>query len=599
MAPHEVVRPPSRSAQHHLQPKHQPISRGWCISRHKGALLALSALLATSALLSFLYSPAPTFKPLPIDGGVAQPDAVVAQPKHQHQQWQGEQQQQQAGSGPSPEALQRLASELPEPAGEWLYLISDYTYRVPGFSEDLTAAALSALVRLFPPPDAAAAGAAAQQLEALEALVDALAGALEATSHRHRAASLQLHSTAPLRRLGSAALLALHEAGPLQAAAWTPAHQDLLREALLLLLALHVRQAAGRQIEFTHVSKCGGTSICKLAAAAGCRNPHTSQADNCMLPMFHDYPVWTRVLTVQHMNQSYELAPFCAVTCPGYALGVHGPDLGCHERALALRGKADEVDFYAQERQLPGGSADPAAAGVCPQLVSVISLRPPVEHATSHMLQVLDAYQDWTNRFNSLLRTWMMPADLAFWQRLAPAVLDNYYVRTLLGQTWMCLPFGAVDASHARHAVAKLLAFDLVLDLAQARPQQDALLRLGLGWNASLAGVHERRGTGRIGRIGLRAEQVLPLLARWNVHDAEVYRHGEAIAQLDARFLQAAAGLLDQGPGGGGSGGRPRLRRLGAAALAALRAALAQERPCGFVRLPADALSGGATAGVA
>jgi hypothetical protein len=317
-----------------------------------------------------------------------------------------------------------------------------------------------------------------------------------------------------------------------------------------------------------------------------------------MLPAFRDSPVWTRVINVTHLNASYELAPPWAMECPGYARGDQGGELGCAARALTLRNAAQRVEFYAQERQLHGGTADPAAAGVCPQLFSMVSVRPPVEHAASHMLQVLHVYGDWVNHFRSLLRTWEPPPDLAFWRRLAPAVLDNYYVRTLLGRHFMCEPFGAIGAAHAAAAASKLLSFDLVLDLAAGPGDSDDLLRLGLGWaNASLAAVHRRAGAMRIERIGLRADAVLPRLEEWNAHDARVYRHGRAIAQLDVTFLRAAAQLVQQQLGAAGAGGAERqlpMRRLDAAALAALGEALGQQRPCGYVRLRRDVPSGGA-----
>jgi hypothetical protein len=249
------------------------------------------------------------------------------------------------------------------------------------------------------------------------------------------------------------------------------------------------------------------------------------------------------------------------------------------------------------------------------------SLRPPLEHVLSHMLEVGESYSrcalpplplrlpawelPWDRAVGTLLtehalccrswaerlappelRSWRPPPDLGFWQRLAPAVLDNYYVRTLLGRHFMCLPFGAVDAAHARHAAAKLLSFDIVLDLQQEAEQHSALVRLGLGWGGSLARTHERAGDGRIERLGLQPRQVLPLLERVNVHDSAVYRHGAAIAELDARFFVQTARLVSELLAGGPrAGDARRLRRLDAAGVAALAAAWEEQRPCGLVGL--------------
>jgi hypothetical protein len=191
-----------------------------------------------------------------------------------------------------------------------------------------------------------------------------------------------------------------------------------------------------------------------------------------------------------------------------------------------------------------------------------------------------------------------MPDDLAFWQELAPAVLDNYYVRTLLGRHFMCAPYGAISAAHAQHAVAKLLAFDMVIDLQQPAWQQDALLRLGLGWNGSLAQTHERAGGQQAERSGLWAGRLVARLRESNAQDEAVYHNGAAMAALDAGFFAAAAELVSElGAGGAVVGGeRQQLRRLDSEAVAALAAAWDAGRPCGLVGLDRTATPAGRVA---
>jgi hypothetical protein len=45
----------------------------------------------------------------------------------------------------------------------------------------------------------------------------------------------------------------------------------------------HVRRAQGRTISFHHISKCGGTTMCQLAATNRCSNPHLTIEKNCVM----------------------------------------------------------------------------------------------------------------------------------------------------------------------------------------------------------------------------------------------------------------------------------------------------------------------------
>ena len=64
-------------------------------------------------------------------------------------------------------------------------------------------------------------------------------------------------------------LLAREELGP---AGWSQAHQRAFNRVALLWFHLHQATAVRKGVvELTHVSKCGGTSMCQLAALNGCR----------------------------------------------------------------------------------------------------------------------------------------------------------------------------------------------------------------------------------------------------------------------------------------------------------------------------------------
>lgn len=45
----------------------------------------------------------------------------------------------------------------------------------------------------------------------------------------------------------------------------------------------HVKRSKGRAVSFHHISKCGGTTMCQLAASNRCANPYLNQEKNCVL----------------------------------------------------------------------------------------------------------------------------------------------------------------------------------------------------------------------------------------------------------------------------------------------------------------------------
>jgi hypothetical protein len=98
--------------------------------------------------------------------------------------------------------------------------------------------------------------------------------------------------------------------------------------------------------------------------------------------------------------------------------------------------RANGSNFYSNERQLHGSSPDPATAAPCAEFFNVIMLRDPLEHVKSLLL---NAYVDILGYIQERLQQpWMegfrIPAGLDTWLRMAPAVVNNYYTRTLLGK---------------------------------------------------------------------------------------------------------------------------------------------------------------------
>ena len=102
----------------------------------------------------------------------------------------------------------------------------------------------------------------------------------------------QRQSTAFLRRYTTAALLLLQQQQP--APDWDATARRAAQLALLRLQFLHQRSAATRgAVEFTHVSKSGGSSLCYLASQSNCTSESFQLHRNCLVTAFNDEPAWT------------------------------------------------------------------------------------------------------------------------------------------------------------------------------------------------------------------------------------------------------------------------------------------------------------------
>jgi hypothetical protein len=95
-----------------------------------------------------------------------------------------------------------------------------------------------------------------------------------------------------------------------------------------------------------------------------------------------------------------------------------------------------KANFYSNERQLHGSSHNPATAHVCGDFYSVIILRDPLDHVQSLLLNTYTNTLDFINKrlFTPWLVGFTLPNDFDVWRRMAPAVVNNYYTRTLLGK---------------------------------------------------------------------------------------------------------------------------------------------------------------------
>ncbi|KAG2497530.1 hypothetical protein HYH03_004678 [Edaphochlamys debaryana] len=353
-------------------------------------------------------------------------------------------------------------------------------------------------------------------------------------------------------------LLGLHHAGGSSHAdasilRSSPGLRRGLFRALRLLYNRHRQGAAAKgAIEFLHVSKSGGTSMCSVADRNGCSAESTTNYGNCMVRRFDDRPRW--VSARQHAAvQALDGWRWY------YRYLVRRGERPCEYRDEFMHRK--RFTFYSNEFAAhgglePGAEADPAAssspagahppwasAHVCPQFLNVLMLRAPLARLASHLRWIIKVYR---TEYGRAHEAFFRGRNATSWRQLAPAAVDNYYTRLLLGEAVYYAPPGSITDEHVAAARLVLLQFDVVL-LLESGELDELWLRHALGWRVGLAAAHARShgGAGR-GAAEALIPADLPDLEAANEPDVRLYDFGVAVHLLDGLLFGAvaAAGLL-------------------------------------------------------
>ncbi|KAF6264463.1 hypothetical protein COO60DRAFT_1698288 [Scenedesmus sp. NREL 46B-D3] len=300
---------------------------------------------------------------------------------------------------------------------------------------------------------------------------------------------------------------------------WQTTHLERTALGTMLRLYLHhVKRAQGRTISFHHISKCGGTTMCQLAAKNRCSNPHLTIEQNCVMDDRLDSPVW---MLSHHVNASGafpdtsrglldvtprspvdaanynrheratepQLSMWLMYACPHL---LNGRPHTCQSRMLDVRSTG--TTFLANERTLSalGGASfidlqkrsaeEVNRAQVCPDFMNAIVLRQPVPHAISLMAEVKFRYSRQLQVKN--ITSWTPPAwNLTWWETLGPALVGNYATRTLVGRESFCRSAANMSTAELVKAADALLGFDMVMTLHRAA-EIDLLVSSLLGWQA-------------------------------------------------------------------------------------------------------------------
>lgn len=92
----------------------------------------------------------------------------------------------------------------------------------------------------------------------------------------------------------------------------------------------------------------------------------------------------------------------------------------------------------------------------CREFNNVMVFREPRERVESHMQNVIKEYQ---RHYNGTFLQHFNPANATQWRQLAVPVVDNYYVRSMLGNDVYNRPLGSIGRDHLE--VAKMVALQV------------------------------------------------------------------------------------------------------------------------------------------
>eukprot|EP00198_Chlamydomonas_reinhardtii_P002242 XP_001691578.1 predicted protein [Chlamydomonas reinhardtii] len=367
---------------------------------------------------------------------------------------------------------------------------------------------------------AAASGSAALAAESRPERVVALLGELHVEVQR-----LPPGTSWPAVRRVITAGLALHRlrAGPLAAAGELMAVQLLLR----LYLAHRTAAKAKRVVEFAHVSKSGGTTMCQLAERNGCRTESFALSRNCLVSKFDDRP--------RYINYAYHRTqrPRGARTrCdrPPKTIDRRRNEVSCRRRRKIMLQHGHNL--YMNEYTALGGAEDPSLAHACGNMLTVLQIRHPYARVMSHVKHMWHAYSVHCRDDKRLY--FPHGHNATHWSLLLSAPMDNYLVRSLAGEAVFGLPSGGVTEEHLGLARVLLMQQYDVLLVLEDPSLTHAALSYGLGWAEQQLHVNSAQARGPEPGSDDGLPQDPEVLYGLNRLDLELYGFGVAMAQLDA-----------------------------------------------------------------
>ncbi|GIL44239.1 hypothetical protein Vafri_1752 [Volvox africanus] len=314
-------------------------------------------------------------------------------------------------------------------------------------------------------------------------------------------------------------------------------------QVLKKLYYIHVDSVVDRAaLEYFHISKAGGTSWTAAAKVNGCSVPRAKAART---PEFDDDCRWFDPAVLMDMGYT-DIQASRTFVCPRY---------GIMERRSILRDCSRRLDHFrrmglqytANEYTLHGGKDDMYGTHICPQFVTVATIREPLGRLVSNIRYMMVQMKRDRAMPQGIFPKYFCNRSAADWEAYSPPVVDNYNIRTLVGERAFHSPLYEIGEAHETVAKQLLMQFDLLLDLNSGDDAALLLMRAGLGWNTTLANVHiwSSEKLAKKGSLDFNTCQtgdLEPIIAR-QVYDQRWYSFGHALSHLDQLFLSTAVQL--------------------------------------------------------
>ena len=287
-------------------------------------------------------------------------------------------------------------------------------------------------------------------------------------------------------------------------------------------------------LEHIHVSKAAGSTMCKLGFKNRCSTKifkPSGGKGNCLVTEFDDTPRW--ISEAMHVKLKFPTEGKKTYVKFGQRRMA---EVSCASRLEFLR--QNKWNYFGNEYTLLLPSQGSTSVHLCPQFVYVLVFRSPFVRLLSHLQYIVEQYAE---RYKDarISDGFAVMTDRQ-WQAFAPAVTDNYYIRTLLGEDVFNLHPGAIGEEHLVQAELVLASVDILLD--SEFEKMDLLnLHVGLGWEFGFEHAHEKRGKPPL--EFLRRQQVPPQLKNMfvrNKWDLCLYNLSKLLGSLDAALFEYA-----------------------------------------------------------
>ncbi|EFJ41968.1 hypothetical protein VOLCADRAFT_121587 [Volvox carteri f. nagariensis] len=377
------------------------------------------------------------------------------------------------------------------------------------------------------------------------------------------------------------------------ASASTAMWRDVAR-TLLMLFRLHrggMRSRPG--LEFLHVSKAAGTSMCRLAEVSGCRAQDFSMGRTCIMRDFDDQPRW--------INGTHHWTLIAPAAEPWgshpYAFLLYGvPRHPKRKRTCSARLAALEkyrLNFFANEYTIYNDrtmyeepvlneatgdalSADASTDDDVPPSPPSPRAPPsppsppappqdPAERFMSHLKFIAQTYGT-MYKWPGIAKAFAPGRNSAeWWRAFVPALFDNYMLRSLGGEAVFAMSYESLEkgaASYMMLAKAVLAQYDSILVLEVDEGAHRRAVHFGLAWRHQLTEFQLRNSSSLLKKlqdmqVGAQLGALLPdeALMEHLVEDAvrydnELYSYGALLAGLDdVVWGMAEAALGEPMPG--------------------------------------------------